>query len=77
MALSELSREMPHFPLSVVEERMSGGAGANTATNFAALGVASVKMISVIGKDWRGQQLLRGSRKPAYPHSIFFPLQIG
>ncbi|NLO82853.1 MAG: sugar kinase [Clostridiales bacterium] len=59
MALSELSREMPHFPLSVVEERMSGGAGANTATNFAALGVASVKMISVIGKDWRGQQLLR------------------
>ncbi|MCM8900994.1 hypothetical protein KVG29_07085 [Caldicoprobacter algeriensis] len=59
MTLSELSRETPHFPLPVVEERMSGGAGANTALDFAALGVASVSLISAIGKDWRADQLLK------------------
>ncbi|MBM7581486.1 rfaE bifunctional protein kinase chain/domain [Caldicoprobacter guelmensis] len=59
MTLSELSRETPHFPLPVVEERMSGGAGANTAQDFAALGVNSVMLISVIGRDWRADQLLK------------------
>jgi len=63
MTLSELSRETPHFPLPVVEERMSGGAAANTALDFAALGVASVILLSVIGEDWRADQLLKVLRK--------------
>ncbi len=63
MTLSELSRETPHFPLPVVEERMSGGAAANTALNFTALGVASVILISVLGKDWRADQLLKVLQK--------------
>jgi len=54
MTRSELSRETPHFPLPVINERYSGGGGANVAANFSALQPASVTMISIIGNDWRG-----------------------
>ena len=54
MRLSELSRETPHFPLPVVEERISLGAGSNVAMNLARIGCAEVAMVTVIGDDWRG-----------------------
>jgi rfaE bifunctional protein kinase chain/domain len=56
MTKSVISRETPHFPLPVVEEWMSPGAGGNTAANIAALG-ASLTVLSVIGSDWRGAEL--------------------
>ena len=59
MTKSELSRETPHFPLPVVEEYMSPGAGGNAAANIAALKPVVVKVISVIGNDWRGKELLK------------------
>lgn len=54
MKLSELSRETPHFPLPVVEERFSPGAAGNVAANLAALGLRSVEVCGVAGPDWRG-----------------------
>lgn len=59
MRKSELSRETPHFPLPVVRERMSPGAGGNVIANLAALEPAALKVISVIGQDWRGTELIR------------------
>lgn len=56
---SELSRETPHFPLPVVEERYSPGAGGNVAANLAALLPRCVTAVSAIGYDWRGDLLLR------------------
>jgi len=58
MRLSELSRETPHFPLPVVGERMSPGAAGNVAANMAALG-AKVSLVSAVGDDWRGRELIR------------------
>lgn len=57
MRLSELSKETPHFPLPVVRERTSPGAGGNVAMNLHALGVNNVQVISAIGNDWRGHAL--------------------
>lgn len=57
MTRSELSRETPHFPLPVVEERMSAGGGGNAAVNIAALQPKSIKVLGVIGRDWRGEVL--------------------
>ena len=57
MKRSELSRETPHFPLPVVEERMSPGGGGNACANIAALKPARVEAIGVIGNDWRGNAL--------------------
>ena len=57
MTKSELSRETPHFPLPVVEERMSPGAGGNVASNIKDLNVSDLEVISVIGDDWRGMAL--------------------
>lgn len=54
MRISELSREVPHFPLPIVEERFSLGAGANVAANLAALGVGDIRFAGCIGNDWRG-----------------------
>ncbi len=54
MQRSVLSRETPHFPLPVVEEQYSLGAGSNVAQNLAALG-CTVTMVTVVGQDWRGQ----------------------
>lgn len=59
MRRSELSRETPHFPLPVVNESMSPGAGGNVAVNIKALETRSVDAISIIGDDWRGDLLLK------------------
>ena len=53
MTRSRLSRETPHYPLPIVEERMSAGAGGNAAVNLATLCPKSVT-VGVIGDDWRG-----------------------
>lgn len=58
MTLSELSRETPHFPLPVVEERYSPGAGGNVAVNLAALKPAAALAVGFVGRDWRAQVLL-------------------
>ncbi|MDR2764948.1 MAG: PfkB family carbohydrate kinase [Tannerella sp.] len=58
MTRSELSRETPHFPLPIVEERMSPGGGGNVVVNMAALHPARTEAIGVIGNDWRGKALL-------------------
>ena len=59
MRKSELSRETPHFPLPVIEEWMSPGAGSNAASNIAALKPSLVYILGVVGKDWRGEMLLK------------------
>jgi rfaE bifunctional protein kinase chain/domain len=59
MTKSELSRETPHYTMPVVEERYSGGGGANVAANFSALQPASLTMISILGNDWRGELLVK------------------
>lgn len=53
MTKSVLSRETPHFPLPVTEERMAPGAGGNALNNMATLS-KNVCAIGVIGDDWRG-----------------------
>ena len=58
MTRSELSRETPHFPLPVVEERFAPGAGGNAAANLAALRPGKILALSVYGGDWRGALLL-------------------
>ena len=59
MRLSELSRETPHYPLPVIEERMSPGGGGNVVANLSALAPAAVRVVSSIGTDWRGRELKR------------------
>ncbi|MGI5958199.1 MAG: bifunctional heptose 7-phosphate kinase/heptose 1-phosphate adenyltransferase [Massiliimalia sp.] len=54
MRLSELSREVPHYPLPIVKERFSLGACANVVANLATLGVKDIRYVSCIGDDWRG-----------------------
>ena len=54
MRRSRLSRETPHFPLPVVQERSSPGGGGNVVANVQALGVARLLPVSLIGEDWRG-----------------------
>ena len=56
MTRSVLSRETPHFPLPVTEERMAPGAGGNALNNMATLS-ENVSAIGVIGDDWRGMCL--------------------
>ena len=53
MTKSRLSRETPHFPLPIVEERFSAGAGGNAAVNMATL-CDNFTPIGIIGNDWRG-----------------------
>ncbi|MCL2030939.1 MAG: PfkB family carbohydrate kinase [Oscillospiraceae bacterium] len=59
MRMSELSRETPHFPMPVVEERISPGGGANVAANMAALKPGRVMAAGTAGRDWRGRELFR------------------
>lgn len=59
MTKSVLSRETPHHPLPIVEERMSPGGAGNVAANAAALGPRGVTAIGVVGQDWRGDALRR------------------
>ncbi|MBE6884264.1 MAG: sugar kinase [Ruminococcaceae bacterium] len=53
MTKSELSRETPHYPLPVVQERISPGAGGNAAANLMALAPQQLSVIGVVGDDWR------------------------
>ena len=62
MRRAELSRETPHFPLPVYEERISLGAGGNVAANLAALAPKVVRTLSLYGDDWRGGLLLRQAK---------------
>ena len=57
MTKSELSRETPHFPLPVVQERVSPGGAGNVAANLLALEPKKVYAVGVFGDDWRGQAL--------------------
>ena len=57
MTKSRLSRETAHFPLPIVNERMTPGAGGNAAACMAALSPASLKVLGVAGQDWRGAEL--------------------
>ena len=57
MRKSELSRETPHFPLPVVREVTSLGAGGNAAANIAALKPGRLSVCGVRGDDWRGELL--------------------
>ena len=59
MTKSRLSRETPHFPLPVVRERMSLGAGGNAAGCIKSLGVSDLSVIGVVRNDWRGECLRR------------------
>ncbi len=53
MRKSELSRETPHYPLPVVEEWFSPGAGGNLAANVLALKPKEAAVFGVLGDDWR------------------------
>lgn len=55
MCLSELSRETPHYPLPVIQEKYSLGACGNVASNLAALEPSKLLPIMITGKDWRRQ----------------------
>jgi len=57
MKKSELSRETPHYPLPVVREVMSPGAGGNVVANIAALRPGSLSVCGIGGNDWRGDLL--------------------
>ena len=57
MTKSELSRETPHFPLPIVQERLSPGGAGNVVMNLLALEPKSVTAIGVFGDDWRGSAL--------------------
>ena len=59
MKLSELSRETPHYPLPVVEERTSPGGAGNVANNIMALRPERLLVAGLVGDDWRGELLLR------------------
>jgi rfaE bifunctional protein kinase chain/domain len=57
MTKSELSRETPHFPLPIVQERLSPGGAGNVVANLLALKPKKVNAIGVFGADWRGAAL--------------------
>ena len=57
MTQSELSKETPHFPLPIMEERVAPGAAGNVAANLAALRPASLHCLGIKGDDWRGMLL--------------------
>jgi rfaE bifunctional protein kinase chain/domain len=57
MTKSELSRETPHFPLPIVQERLSPGGAGNVAMNVLALEPKKVYALGVFGDDWRGTAL--------------------
>lgn len=57
MRLSELSRETPHFPLPIYAERYSPGGAGNAASNIASLRPGRLRVLGVVGEDWRGDLL--------------------
>lgn len=58
MTRSKLSRETPHFPLPIVQERITPGAAGNVVMNMKDLGANTVYVLSAVGHDWRGRLLL-------------------
>lgn len=62
MTLSALSREVPNFPLPITGEKVSPGAAGNVACNIMALKPGSLRVLSVIGDDWRGELLRKALR---------------
>ena len=54
MTKSELSRETPHFPLPIVQERLSPGGAGNVVANVLALEPKKTYAVGVFGDDWRG-----------------------
>lgn len=58
MTKSLLSRETPFFPLPVVGERISLGAGGNVVNCIKSLGVDKLSVIGVSRNDWRGECLI-------------------
>ena len=71
MTRSELSRETPHFPLPVVDETVSLGAGGNVAANLAALQPKTVRALSLYGDDWRGALLLEQAARAGVSADLF------
>lgn len=63
MTRSELSRETPHYPLPVTEEKIYLGAGGNVAANIAALKPKNLYAETLIGGDWRGSLLQEAAEK--------------
>jgi len=57
MRKSELSRETPHFPLPIVQERLNPGGAGNVTANLLALEPKSVSCLGIFGTDWRGDAL--------------------
>jgi len=57
MRLSKLSRETPHYPLPIVEEKFLLGAASNVVNNLFTLG-CDIEFLTVIGDDWRGREFL-------------------
>ena len=57
MTKSELSRETPHFPLPIVQERLSPGGAGNVVANVLALEPKKTYAVGVFGDDWRGLAL--------------------
>ncbi len=54
---SRISRETPHFPLPVVRETFSPGAGGNVMQNVKALEPGELLCVSAASDDWRGMLL--------------------
>lgn len=59
MKRSQLSRETPHHPLPVMEERYAPGGAGNVACNIAALEPKQLQVLGVVGNDWRGDLLCK------------------
>lgn len=57
MKRSQLSRETPHYPLPIVQERYAPGGAGNVACNLADLKPAKLLVMGVVGTDWRGSLL--------------------
>ena len=71
MTRSELSRETPQFPLPVIDEAVSLGAGGNVAANLAALRPKEVRALSLYGDDWRGALLLEQAARLGIAADLF------
>lgn len=67
MRLSELSREVPNYTLPVVGERVSPGGAGNVAANVAALKPEALRVLGVLGQDWRGGLLKEALRARGVP----------
>ena len=67
MRLSELSREVPNYTLPVVGERVSPGGAGNVAANLAALKPKALRVLGVLGQDWRGGLLKEALKARGVP----------